>query len=42
LAATTGAQAFGSRDELIAEAVERALTDSEPRLVEIAAGAQDR
>jgi TetR/AcrR family transcriptional repressor of nem operon len=32
---------FGSRDELIAEAVERALADSEPRLVEIAAGAQD-
>ena len=32
---------FGSRDELIAEAVERALTDSEPRLVEIAAGAED-
>src|SRR5512132_4483020 len=32
---------FGSRDELIAEAVERALTDSEPRLVEIAAGAGD-
>ena len=28
---------FGSRDELIAEAVERALADSEPRLVEIAA-----
>ena len=32
---------FGSRDELIAEAVERALADSEPRLVEIAAGAED-
>ena len=32
---------FGSRDELVAEAVERALTDSEPRLVEIAAGAED-
>ena len=32
---------FGSRDELIAEAVERALADSEPRLVEITAGAQD-
>ena len=32
---------FGSRDELIAEAVERALVDSEPRLVEIAAGAED-
>ena len=32
---------FGSRDELIAEAVERALTDSEPRLVEITAGAED-
>jgi AcrR family transcriptional regulator len=32
---------FGSRDELLAEAVERALADSEPRLVEIAAGAQD-
>jgi TetR/AcrR family transcriptional regulator, transcriptional repressor for nem operon len=32
---------FGSRDELIAEAVERALADSEPRLVEIVAGAED-
>ncbi len=32
---------FGSRDELIAEAVERALADSEPRLVEVAAGAED-
>ena len=32
---------FGSRDELIAEAVECARADSEPRLVEIAAGAQD-
>src|SRR3954453_16959347 len=32
---------FGSRDELIAQAVERALTDSEPKLVEIAAGAED-
>src|SRR5215212_4853139 len=32
---------FGSRDELIAEAVERALTDTEPRLDEIVAGADD-
>src|SRR6476619_8569196 len=32
---------FGSRDDLVAEAVERALADSEPRLVEIAAGAED-
>jgi TetR/AcrR family transcriptional repressor of nem operon len=32
---------FGSRDELIAEAVQRALADSEPRLVEIVAGAED-
>ena len=32
---------FGSRDELIAEAVERALTDSESRATEIAAGAED-
>ena len=32
---------FGSRDELIAEAVERALRDSEPRLVEVLAGAED-
>jgi TetR/AcrR family transcriptional repressor of nem operon len=32
---------FGSRDELIAEAVERALTDSESRVTELAAGAED-
>ena len=32
---------FGSRDELIAEAVERALTDSESRVPELTAGAQD-
>jgi TetR/AcrR family transcriptional regulator, transcriptional repressor for nem operon len=32
---------FGSRDELIAEAVERALTDSESRVLELAAGAED-
>jgi TetR/AcrR family transcriptional repressor of nem operon len=32
---------FGSRDELIAEAVARALIDSEPRLIELAAGAED-
>jgi TetR/AcrR family transcriptional repressor of nem operon len=32
---------FGSRDELIAEAVERALTDSESRVPELTAGAED-
>src|SRR5438067_529345 len=32
---------FGSRDELIAEAVERALTDSESRLPQLTAGAED-
>jgi TetR/AcrR family transcriptional regulator, transcriptional repressor for nem operon len=32
---------FGSRDELIAEAVERALTDSESRVTELTAGAED-
>src|SRR3954462_5769582 len=32
---------FGSRDELITEAVERALTDSESRVLELTAGAQD-
>ena len=32
---------FGSRDELIAEAVERALTDSESRVAELTAGAAD-
>lgn len=32
---------FGSRDALIAEAVERALTDSESRVTELAAGAED-
>jgi len=32
---------FGSRDELIAEAVERALADSESRLPELTAGADD-
>lgn len=32
---------FGSRDELIAEAVERALTDSESRVPELAAGVED-
>src|SRR3954454_5580964 len=32
---------FGSRDELITEAVERALTDSESRVLELTAGAED-
>src|SRR5215211_80579 len=32
---------FSSRDELIAEAVERALTDSESRVREATAGAED-
>src|SRR5215208_1231138 len=32
---------FGSRDELIAEAVERALTDSESRVREATSGAED-
>jgi TetR/AcrR family transcriptional regulator, transcriptional repressor for nem operon len=32
---------FGSRDELIAEAVERALTDSQSRMPWITAGAED-
>jgi TetR/AcrR family transcriptional regulator, transcriptional repressor for nem operon len=32
---------FGSREELIAEAVARAMTDSESRLPELAAGAED-
>jgi TetR/AcrR family transcriptional regulator, transcriptional repressor for nem operon len=32
---------FGSRDELIAEAVERALTDSESRVPELTAGAKN-
>jgi TetR/AcrR family transcriptional regulator, transcriptional repressor for nem operon len=32
---------FGSRDELILEAVERALTDSESRMLELTAGAED-
>ena len=32
---------FGSRDELIAEAVERALTDSESRVRETTGGAED-
>src|SRR6266508_2636834 len=32
---------FGSRDELIVEAVERALTDSESRVSELTAGAED-
>src|SRR5829696_8729630 len=32
---------FSSRDELIAEAVERALTDSESRVRETAGGAED-
>src|SRR5438046_727694 len=32
---------FGSRDELIVEAVERALTDSESRVSELTAGADD-
>ena len=32
---------FGSRDELIAEAVERALTDSESRVREATGGAED-
>jgi TetR/AcrR family transcriptional repressor of nem operon len=32
---------FASRDELIAEAVERALTDSESRVPELTAGAED-
>ena len=32
---------FGSRDELIVEAVERALTDSESRVPELTAGAED-
>src|SRR5215203_2336776 len=32
---------FGSRDELIAEAVERALTDSESRLRDATSGADD-
>lgn len=32
---------FGSRDELIAEAVERALTDSESRVPELTAGVED-
>jgi TetR/AcrR family transcriptional repressor of nem operon len=32
---------FGSRDDLIAEAVERALTDSESRVLELTAGAED-
>ena len=32
---------FGSRDELIAEAVERALTESESRVPELIAGADD-
>lgn len=32
---------FGSREELIAEAVERALTDSESRVPELTAGADD-
>src|SRR4051795_2616127 len=32
---------FGSRDELITEAVERALTDSESRVPELTAGAED-
>src|SRR3954451_3495480 len=32
---------FGSRDELIAEAVERAMADSGPRIAEVAAGADD-
>jgi TetR/AcrR family transcriptional regulator, transcriptional repressor for nem operon len=32
---------FGSRDELIAEAVKRALTDSESRVPELTAGAED-
>src|SRR4051812_24599458 len=34
-------QAFGSHDELIAEAVERPLTDSESRVPELTAGAED-
>jgi TetR/AcrR family transcriptional regulator, transcriptional repressor for nem operon len=32
---------FGSRDELIVEAVERALTDSESRVLEVTADAED-
>src|SRR5918995_4063791 len=32
---------FGSRDELIAEAVDRALTDSESRMRETTGGAED-
>ncbi len=32
---------FGSRDELIAEAVQRAMIDSQPRIAEIEAGAED-
>src|SRR4029453_8445213 len=32
---------FGSRDELIAEAVARALTDSQPRLIELTDGPGD-
>jgi len=32
---------FGSREELIVEAVERALTDSESRVPELTAGAED-
>ena len=32
---------FGSREELIAEAVERALTESESRVPELTAGAED-